>query len=82
MSHCSAVLYACFGGEVGPGQQRAQQGLGLTIQPLWDGAGAEAGESCTKVLDIVGEKEVKENVSRTDSTEDNKTPALCSKQRI
>lgn len=44
MSHCSAVLYAGLGGDVGPGQQRAQQGLGLSVQPLRDGAGAQAGQ--------------------------------------
>lgn len=42
-SHCSAVLYARLGGDVGPGQQRAQQGLGMSVQPLGDGAGAQAG---------------------------------------
>lgn len=44
VSHCSAVLYASLGGDVGPGQQGAQQGLGLPVQPLWDGAGAQAGQ--------------------------------------
>lgn len=44
VSHCSAVLYAGLGGNVGPGQQRAQQRLGLSIQPLRDGAGAQAGQ--------------------------------------
>lgn len=44
VSHCSAVLYASLGGDVGPGQQRAQQGLGLSVQPLRDGAGAQAGQ--------------------------------------
>lgn len=44
VSHCSAVLYAGLGGDVGPGQQRAQQGLGLSVQPLRDGAGAQAGQ--------------------------------------
>lgn len=43
-SHCSAVLYAGLGGDVGPGEQRAQQGLGLSVQPLRDGAGAQAGQ--------------------------------------
>lgn len=43
-SHCSAVLYAGLGGDVGPGQQRAQQGLGLSVQSLRDGAGAQAGQ--------------------------------------
>lgn len=53
MSHCSAVLYASLGGDVGPGQQRAQQGLSLSVQSLWDGAGAQAGQGGTNVLDIV-----------------------------
>ena len=52
-SHCSAVLYACLGGDVGPGKQRPQQGLGLSVQPLRDGAGAQAGKGWTNVLDIV-----------------------------
>lgn len=53
VSHCSAVLYAGLGGDVGPGQQRAQQGLGLSVQPLGDGAGAQAGYGWTDVLNIV-----------------------------
>lgn len=53
VSHCSAVLYACFRGEVGPGEQGAQQRLGLSVQPLWEGAGAEAGQSCSNMLDII-----------------------------
>lgn len=53
VSHCSAVLYAGLGGDVGPGQQGAQQGLGLPVQPLRDGAGAQAGQGGTNVLDIV-----------------------------
>lgn len=44
VSHCSAVLDAGLGGNVGPGEQRAQQGLGLSVQPLRDGAGAQAGQ--------------------------------------
>lgn len=52
-SHCSAVLYARFRCNVGPGQQRAQQGLGLTVQPLREGAGAQAGYSGTNMLDII-----------------------------
>lgn len=52
-SHCSAVLYAGLGGDVGPGEQRAQQGLGLPVQPLRDGAGAQAGQGGTDVLDVV-----------------------------
>lgn len=52
-SHCSAVLYARLRRNVGPGQQRAQQGLGLTVQPLREGAGAQAGYSGTNVLDII-----------------------------
>lgn len=53
MSHCSAVLYAGLGGDVGPRQQGTQQRLGLSVQPLWDGAGAQAGQGGTNVLDIV-----------------------------
>lgn len=53
LSHCSAVLYACLRGNVRPGQQRAQQRLSLSIQPLRDGAGAQAGKGGTNVLDIV-----------------------------
>lgn len=53
MSHGSAVLYAGFGGDVGPGEQRAQQRLGLAVQPLWDGAGAQAGQGGANVLDVV-----------------------------
>lgn len=52
-SHGSAVLYAGFRGDVGPGEQGAQQGLGLAVQPLGDGAGAQAGQGGTDVLDIV-----------------------------
>lgn len=52
-SHCSAVLNAGLGGDVGPGQQRAQQRLGLPVQPLRDGAGAQAGQAGADVLDIV-----------------------------
>lgn len=53
VSHCPAVLDASLGGDVGPGQQRAQQGLGVSVQPLGDGAGAEAGQGGANVLDIV-----------------------------
>lgn len=64
MSHCPAVLDASLGGDVGPGQQRAQQGLGVSVQPLGDGAGAEAGQGGANVLDIVsGAGAVKENQS-------------------
>lgn len=63
-SHCPAVLDAGLGGDVGPGQQRAQQGLGVSVQPLGDGAGAEAGQGGANVLDIVsGAGAVKENHS-------------------
>lgn len=61
-SHCPAVLDAGLGGDVGPGQQRAQQRLGVTVQPLGDGAGTEAGQRGANVLDIVsGAEAVKEN---------------------
>lgn len=53
VSHCSAVLDAGLGGDIGPGEQRAQQGLGLSVQPLRDGAGAQAGQGWTDVLDII-----------------------------
>lgn len=53
VSHCPAVLDASLGGDVGPGQQRAQQGLCVSVQPLGDGAGAEAGQGGANVLDIV-----------------------------
>lgn len=63
-SHCPAVLDAGLGGDVGPGQQRAQQRLGVTVQPLGDGTGTEAGQGGADVLDIVsGAEAVKENQS-------------------
>lgn len=52
-SHGSAVLYAGLGGDVGPGEQRAQQGLGLAVQPLGERTGAQAGQSGADVLDVV-----------------------------
>lgn len=61
-SHCPAVLDAGLGGDVGPGQQRAQQRLGVAVQPLGDGAGTEAGQGGANVLDIVsGAQAVKKN---------------------
>lgn len=53
LSHCSAVLYAGLGGDVGPGEQGAQQRLGLAVEPLRDGAGAQAGQGGANVLDVV-----------------------------
>ena len=52
-SHGAAVLDARLGGQVGPGQQRAKQGLGLAVQPLGEGAGAQAGQGGADVLDVV-----------------------------
>lgn len=52
-SHCSAVLDAGLGGDVGPGEQGAEEGLRLAVQPLRDGAGAQAGQGGADVLDIV-----------------------------
>ena len=52
-SHGSGVLDAGLGGDVGPGQQRAQQSLGVPEEPLRDGAGAQAGQRRAQVLDVV-----------------------------
>lgn len=57
VSHSSAVLYARLRGNVGPGQQGAQQGLGLAVQPLREGAGAQAGYGGADVLDIISAAE-------------------------
>lgn len=41
--HGTAVLYATFGGNAGPWQKAAEQAVGLAVDPVWDGAGAQVG---------------------------------------
>lgn len=40
-SHGPAVLDAALGGDARPWQEAAEQALGLAVDPVWDGAGAQ-----------------------------------------
>lgn len=40
-SHGPAVLDATLGGDARPWQEAAEQALGLAVDPVWDGAGAQ-----------------------------------------
>lgn len=42
--HGTAVLDATFGGDAGPWQKTAEQAVGLPVDPVWDGAGAQVGK--------------------------------------
>lgn len=42
-SHCPAVLDAALGRNARPGQEAAEEALGLSVYPLGDGARAQAG---------------------------------------
>lgn len=52
-SHRPAVLDAALGGNAGPGQEAAEQALGLPVYPLGDGARAQAGQRRADVLQVV-----------------------------
>lgn len=43
-SHGPAVLDATLGRDARPGQEAAEEALGLSVDPLGDGAGAQAGQ--------------------------------------
>lgn len=51
--HGTAVLNATFGGDAGPWQKAAEQAVGLAVDPVWDGAGAQVGQCGAQVLDVV-----------------------------
>lgn len=40
-SHGPAVLDAALGGDAGPWQEAAEQAVGLAVDSVWDGAGAQ-----------------------------------------
>lgn len=40
-SHGPAVLNAALGGDARPRQEAAEQAVGLAVNPVWDGAGAQ-----------------------------------------
>lgn len=42
-SHGAAVLDATLGGDTGPWQETAEQAVGLAVDPVRDGAGAQVG---------------------------------------
>lgn len=41
--HGTAVFNATFAGNAGPRQKAAKQAVGLAVDPVWDGAGAQVG---------------------------------------
>lgn len=52
-SHGPAVLDAALGRDAGPWQEAAEQAVGLAVDPVWDGAGAQVRYCRAQMLDIV-----------------------------
>lgn len=50
LSHCPAVLDAALGRNARPGQEAAEEALGLSVNPLGNGARAQAGQCGANVL--------------------------------
>lgn len=50
LSHCPAVLDAALGRNARPGQEAAEEALGLSVYPLGNGARAQAGQCGANVL--------------------------------
>lgn len=53
VSHGPAVLNATLGRDARPGKEAAEQAMGLAVEPVRDGAGAQICQCRTQVLDVV-----------------------------
>lgn len=58
-SHGPAVLDAALGRNARPGQEAAEEALGLSVYPLGDGARAQAGQCGANVLQVVSGQQLR-----------------------